>query len=308
MFPQFLGIGAQKAGTTWLHANLSACDQIWLPHLKELHYFDRKFPLAVKQLRTGSTPRQQAFAKHLTTRMKRLNFRNLIERFAVRRRSDIIWEFRYLFGSWNDDWYESLFSNAEGRIAGEITPAYSCLPIDGIAHVKTLMPDVKLILLLRDPIERAWSHARMDLMHRTGRSLHSVSDREFLAHFESLQSRARGDYVGALDRWLLHFQTSQLFIGYYDEIVSSPHALFARILTFLGVSQACNGNTPNLRVHVNPGVEASLAPDLRAHLARIYVEQLQALANRLGSYPASWLWKCESAIARTRSIGRSATP
>ena len=42
MFPDFIGIGAQKAGTTWLDRNLRAHPQIWMPERKELHYFDRR--------------------------------------------------------------------------------------------------------------------------------------------------------------------------------------------------------------------------------------------------------------------------
>ena len=40
--PDFIGIGAQKAGTTWLHRNLQAHPEIWMPTEKELHYFDEK--------------------------------------------------------------------------------------------------------------------------------------------------------------------------------------------------------------------------------------------------------------------------
>jgi hypothetical protein len=41
MYPNFLGIGAQKSGTTWLHDNLARHPQVWLPPVKEIHYFDR---------------------------------------------------------------------------------------------------------------------------------------------------------------------------------------------------------------------------------------------------------------------------
>ena len=39
--PDFLGIGAQKAGTTWLHDNLSCHPELYLPPEKEIHYFDQ---------------------------------------------------------------------------------------------------------------------------------------------------------------------------------------------------------------------------------------------------------------------------
>ena len=126
MFPDFLGIGAQKAGTTWLHANLSACDEIWLPHLKELHYFDRKFPLMTAQVAAESGLRRSALEKHLTMSIKRLSLSKMRDRLAFRRWGDITWELRYLFGRWDDAWYESLFEHGKDRVVGEITPAYSC--------------------------------------------------------------------------------------------------------------------------------------------------------------------------------------
>ena len=41
MYPDFIGIGAQKGGTSWLHTNLEKHPQIWLPPMKELHYLDQ---------------------------------------------------------------------------------------------------------------------------------------------------------------------------------------------------------------------------------------------------------------------------
>src|SRR5688572_21071755 len=41
--PGFLGIGAQKSGTTWLHVNLACHPELYLPAQKEVHYFDRHF-------------------------------------------------------------------------------------------------------------------------------------------------------------------------------------------------------------------------------------------------------------------------
>src|SRR6478735_11126174 len=43
--PDFLCIGAPKTGTTWLYKHLSRHPEIWIPPVKELHYFDRLFPL-----------------------------------------------------------------------------------------------------------------------------------------------------------------------------------------------------------------------------------------------------------------------
>ena len=50
MFPDFLVIGGQKCGTTWLQDNLEQHPQIWLPPTKEVHYFDRGNPPLLKRL------------------------------------------------------------------------------------------------------------------------------------------------------------------------------------------------------------------------------------------------------------------
>ena len=47
MHPHFLGIGAQRAGTTWLHSTLASHPEIWMPRIKEIHYFDRKYPVSI---------------------------------------------------------------------------------------------------------------------------------------------------------------------------------------------------------------------------------------------------------------------
>ena len=44
--PDFVCIGAPKSGTTWLYRNLNTHPSIWIPAVKELHYFDALFPLA----------------------------------------------------------------------------------------------------------------------------------------------------------------------------------------------------------------------------------------------------------------------
>jgi hypothetical protein len=295
MYPHFLGIGAQKAGTTWLHSMLARHNQIWVPHLKELHYFDRKYPLVGMEIQSGVNPRLRAIKQRLIHRLRRLDFAKLRDRLKIRRWRDIAWEIRYLSGGWDDTWYESLFDDGIGRVAGEITPAYSCLSLEGIANVKKLMPSVKLVLLLRDPVERAWSHARMDLLYRTGRTFQEVPAEEFRAHFDSAQSRIRGDYLGAIERWLSYFPSSQMFLGYYDEIIDHPLDLFTRILKFLGVEADDVPNT--FGGPVNIGVEAKLAPEMRTHLALIYIEQVRELALRYGPYPSRWLRYCEDAIS-----------
>lgn len=296
LFPAFLGIGVQKAGTTWLHAMLSTHDEIWLPHLKELHYFDRKFPIRRSDQGPTTQPRRGILGRQLKSRMARINARKVRERLSFRRWSDVTWEFRYLFGEWNDEWYASLFTTASGRMAGEITPAYACLGESAISHIHRIMPDAKLILLLRDPVDRAWSHARMDLGRTAQHDAVQIESSEYIAHFNGYSSRIRGNYLQSIRQWLACYDTRQLFIGFYDEILSDPEELLLRIFRFLGVS-ATKGDIP-VQVHtrINAGRQAAIPPHLHKHLAALYVEDLRTLAAQYGAHPQRWLEKCDSIL------------
>jgi hypothetical protein len=297
MYPAFLGIGAQTAGTSWLHTMLSTHEDIWLPHVKELHYFDRKFPIRSEASPPNGRSRRSVVVNHVSARLRRFSIAKVKERLSFRRWRDLTWEFRYLFGSWDDDWYATLFESAQSRLAGEITPAYSCLSEKAIAHIYTLMPEAKLILLLRDPVERAWSHAKMDLARASRRRTDTVSPSEYIQHFNGFSSTLRGDYLGTMRRWLTYFPKDQLFVGYYDEILKSPDQLLLNIFRFLDVSATSSNVPPQIRVRINPGGEAAIPNQLRQHLATLYVDDLRILARDLGGYPRQWLERCETALS-----------
>ena len=304
MFPGFVGIGAQKAGTTWLHTMLSSHREIWLPRMKELHYFDRKFPISeADPARTANRP-NGILLRRFSARLRRVSLSTLGSRLRRIRREDLVWELKYHFGDWSDEWYSTLFENSRGRLAGEITPAYSCLGDAAISHMHSLMPDAKLILLLRDPIDRAWSHARMDLAHFSGRRVDAIDQPKFEDHFLSVASRRRGSYPAMIDRWLAHFPKEQLFIGFYDEIEACPEELLTRILQFLGVA-ATTGDIPaTVRSRINAGENAPMPEALERQLAHLYVEDLRELAARYGSYPAKWLERCQRSLPVPRTTAR----
>jgi hypothetical protein len=145
--PDFIGIGAQKAGTTWLYSALSAHPQIWTTPKKEIHYFDRS--------PDWRDPKIEKFKKARGGRSR-------LETWH--------WYRKYSRLPRNDRWYASLFRPGRNQIAGEITPDYYVMDKAKVSRVHDTLPDTKLLFFMRNPIERAWSHAFMDLRRRQNKN------------------------------------------------------------------------------------------------------------------------------------------
>ena len=157
----FIGIGAQKAGTSWLHTMLKEHPDIDLLPIKELHYFDRS--------KDYPSPNKLSITK-LSERLQNRNWRKTACRDVLRQLkkgnvNQARWFYKWHFKNYNDKWYISLFQGLKG-IKGEITPAYSILNDSDIQSMSKLMSDGKLILMLRDPLDRAWSHYKHSITYR----------------------------------------------------------------------------------------------------------------------------------------------
>ncbi|MEO1308074.1 MAG: sulfotransferase, partial [Pseudomonadota bacterium] len=161
--PDFICIGGQRTGTTWLHHVLSSNQTVWMPPCKELHHFDTLSP--------DVTAYPYRYREHLGSRLRhyglaaaRLVRRDLRPDVAVR--LDWDWDLRYFLQPGRSiDWYRRLFQTraAQGKVTGEITPAYSLLPQGEVQAIADALPKAKIILILREPLSRAWSHALKDL-------------------------------------------------------------------------------------------------------------------------------------------------
>jgi hypothetical protein len=120
--PHFLGIGAQKAATTWLHRCLRAHPDLWLPPIKELHYFTHR----AHDLRRGVAGRLIG-QDWVNRRLRRILKPRLLSDLRRLDPAGLRWDLRFFLGARSDTWYESLFGEGAGRVTGEITPEYSSL-------------------------------------------------------------------------------------------------------------------------------------------------------------------------------------
>jgi len=228
-FPDFYGIGVQKAGTTWLHAQLRKHPTIYMPNLKEIQYFNH---LYIKEHRSWTD-------EH---RLNRIN--KMLVHALEKDRIDYNW-IEYLAkcgkNKLTDEWYAHFFSLAKGRTIGEITPEYSLLPDEGIEHMVKLNPNAKFILLLRHPVERDFSHAKM-ILDRQGKFEQNASgqnstvlEQQILEVLGYRGVYERSDYKTIIERWKRVLPKEEnLYIGFYDWIKERPQQLLEEICNFIG--------------------------------------------------------------------------
>ena len=176
--PDFVGIGAQRAGTTrWFDLIISHPEVSTPGPEKELHYFDRFFA-------GGFTP-PDAIA------------------------------------------YHRHFPREPGCKVGEWTPLYVAAPwIPPL--LATSAPDARLLLLLRDPIERLISGLEHDI--RLARSLGLP-----LSQLAPVEAFSRGMYHAQIVGLLEHFDRSQLLILQYERCAREPIAELRRTYEFIGL-------------------------------------------------------------------------
>lgn len=277
----FLGIGAPRSGTTWLHFRLREHPDFFLPRMKELHYFDRS-----KEYLSPDTLAED----RLATRLKDTDWRKKAIAacwFFLKqgRIAELRWTVKYYFSNYGDQWYLSLFDGADG-ICGEITPSYMLLQEKDIKRIFDLLPNVKTIFFMRDPVERTWSGFRRNYSRQKDKFPDDQSIIEYLDRPASIQ---RISYLETLERYQKHAQPGNMLVSFLDAIEQQPLATLQEIVTFLG------GDTAKIDQHcdvdgvVNASASLDMPAAVRAHLCSKYHDLIQELSDRFGGYCTQWM-------------------
>jgi hypothetical protein len=196
--------------------------QVWLPPIKEIHYFDR----------AGRPYLLDGLARNA---QKRYLFRRwVIPALADLRQSpsNLGWHIRFFTGLRTPTWYHSLFHPEADQITGDITPSYSVLPEAKIAQVAQLLPTTKLILLLRDPLERIWSHAAMYFSRYGQRGL-AATPRAAIVAFLNRPDAPNGQTIS--QSWRAgnaSFTRSSSILAFMSNYSAIPCAFFKRFVIF----------------------------------------------------------------------------
>jgi hypothetical protein len=238
--PDFLILGAQKAGTTALYAYLRWHPQITGPSFKEVSFFDRHYARGER-------------------------------------------------------WYRAHMPVRRSGIVGEASPSYLFHP-SAPERVARMLPEARLIALLRNPVDRAFSHYQHEVaLGREELSFEDALAREdermvgevermlrdpayFSYAWWNYTYVARGRYAEQLERWFGSFASEQLLVLLTDELAADTGATYGSVLEFLGVDAHGLDSYPRIFEREYAGI----GPATRSQLEDEFAEPNRRLAELLG--------------------------
>ncbi len=255
--PNFLILGAQKAGTTSLYQYLGQHPQVYMSPIKEPNYFSFG----------GLTDSQ----------------RGVISRRVIEPLSE----------------YQKLFHGAQSEIAlGEASPTY-LLCERAAGRIRQVVPQAKLIAVLRNPVDRAYSHYAFNrkwlaekLSFRDAIKAEAArSQTVYRYRFDYLQ---RGLYYRQLSAYFKLFPKNQICVLLYDDMCKNPAHFLKEVFAFLEVDENFK---PNLSVRYN----VSGIP--RGAITRAIIRTARPLRRWLeANLPAPLLSRAAQSMLRRQTI------
>lgn len=275
--PDFFVLGPPRTASTWLESNLARHPQIWMPPVKELHYFDvqrkgridnRYRNLHYEQLRKRRRMTDEEFAAYLAA-------------------SPNSWAARYLNAERDDAWYCALFDAEAGQIRGEATPTYIRLSEDLIGTALDISPALKVIATIRHPLFRLVSLVGK-MVRDTGKGPEEL-DEARLAHLVASNNDA---YAGNLDRWEGLIPPGRRMLIWFEDIVRDGAGVLDRVAAFLGASPDAawsGGDGVSRAVNASPDWDVRLlSPAIREAMVAAVDEELTFLEARDAGRTGQW--------------------
>lgn len=261
-FPDFLLLGPQRTGSNWLTQNLNFHPEVFFSSPKELYFFNL-----------------------LTRPNAELYSSNKLEWYLTKFSDSPISYLRKTLQTLAN--HQELY---RPQVRGEGTASYAVLNKAIIREVTLLNPDIKVILTIRNPITRAWAHAKKDVLNPTGRDITEVPEQEFIDFFNLPHQKACGDYTTAIKQWLEFVSPEQLLILVFDDIAEQPQELLLKVFKFLEISadsKYVNKKLAKKKIHKTD--KTSQNRDIPSHyrqiLNNLFAEELVRLEDYLGRLP-----------------------
>jgi hypothetical protein len=261
--PDFLCIGAQKAGTSWLYQQLEPHPDFWMPPVKELHYLDNLNRTKRFHAPRRGDERDASFLEDMN---------NLGAHLYLDLKS-----------------YGRLFCHKGRQLSGDISPAYSTLNDEIIERVVNHFPNLKVVFLARDPVERAWSQLSMGVRLGMINKFDATDPEEVVRNLLNPGVLVRSHPSKIVARWKRYVRPEKFRVYFFDDLKENPAELRRSILRFLGGDP--DKPSGRLKPHDNNNAgreKLRLTVKVRDRMAQFFEHELKACASELGGHAKSW--------------------
>ena len=281
-------LGATKAGTTWLYRYLHDHPDCAMPAVKEAHYWDtfdadqREKQLVAFRVRLREMREQKRDAADLGRGWqvenldRRINeMKDLVAVLEGDRDGDVA----YL------DWLTR--DRGEAALVGDMTPNYATLDDDILARMRDLSPAAKFVFVIRDPLDRLWSHIRMQA--RRQRQDHEKYEKKsnnilyrILNRGQETHILERGDYPKIIRKLRRVIPEGRLLIQFAEDLFTAEG--LARFCAFLGIAPVA----ATVAAPVHEGPEVVMLDKLRPKALGLLNEHYEWVARNVGPLPQRW--------------------
>jgi len=277
----YIVIGAQKAGTTWIYNRFREIPEFDTFPIKELHYFDRDEEYPSKSYISSNFGIKNilniSWSKHV--------FLDLFVSLKKGNINDTLWKMKYYFSNPNDKWYSSLKGNRKG-IVGENTPAYSILNKNDIMRIKSLYPNIKIIFSIRNPVDRILSSYKFS---KRNQSNLTISLEEIKKYTNRYENEIRSDYINTIKMYLDVFPKNQFSLVFFDAILEQPKNLLEGLTNFIAPNINCSLEKCNLHSVENASKKIKIPEEINHYLENHFKLLKSELSFHFGGYCSTWI-------------------
>lgn len=294
------GVGAQKAGTSWLYDCLQHSPDCHTVPTKELHYFDALYALSE--------------ATHLENRLDQLRrvVASLTEgcdpdNLVRLRRARLLADRLSIHATTPGDhrpYVEHMLTGYGGqKYICDFTPSYGVLDKNGFAQMASIGP-ARFIFVLRDPVARMWSQIRMAMAVAHPGLPDAAFEAKCAAHARDLYALRdlaripRADYARTTAALEAATARDRIHYAFYEDLFSQDSV--DRICAFLGIDPVPASTDRK----VNAGRSGAMPDDIAAMLTRGLMPQYTAALDRFGdAVPPAWRARIDIAAPAAPAAG-----
>ena len=195
-------------------------------------------------------------------------------------------------------YYSNFFKEGMGKISGEISPGYGTLKKEIIQYIYQLLPELKLIYTVRNPVEVRLSQLKKRLSLKTSYPFEELPERQIFDFLKNQKNIIRSanqveeynpwHHSKILKQWHTIYPAEQILISFHEDIVANPKKFLSRIFQFIGVTPQVDWNEFPLYKKINAAPKKKISKKYIHFLLEDLQEEFDQLEQMFGEKVKHW--------------------